>query len=217
MPRRMLLALWASLGLLTFATAQELDRPDPGLPPPPLPPYPLPRDAVLPPQPVSLPPDGYCQEHYQYAAPADSPVASARAADRIDHLRQAAEHLEAAGLIEQARELRKQADLAVLAEKREQLKRLQAEIDELSKAAPLGKAAAQVQLKMQLVQVSRDKLSADAAAAILRNVLHPLPDTELPEGKLLSTVALERPGAVEMPSRSYSNQARLRCWPSRCS
>ncbi len=102
-------------------------------------------------------------------------------------------------MTEQARELRKQADLgAALVEKRAQLKKLQAEIDELSQAAAAKKPAAQVQLKMQVVQVLREKLAADdVAQEILRQVLKPSTETTAGHGDTRFGLGLQQPRIVE--------------------
>jgi hypothetical protein len=169
MPRLTLLALWAWLGLLGLAAAQNpldgrpLDRPDLALPPPPLPPpHPLPRDPELPPPPMALPPaDGA----WQYVPPAPTAPAPAEPApdgasdERARHLLQAAEHLESAGLAEQAARLRQQAReqslASLLARKLADFKKLQAEIEQLRQAAGGDR---QVVLQVKIVEVSRAKV-----------------------------------------------------------
>ena len=125
MRRLTLLGLLAWLGLLSMAAAQsDPHRLDAGLPPPPLPPYPLPLYPALPPQPATLPTETPRDGDWQYVGPAPAaPAARDLPADRIQHLRQAAAHLEAAGLVEQATALRQQASElgSLLAEKLKQL------------------------------------------------------------------------------------------------
>jgi Flp pilus assembly secretin CpaC len=196
-----LLGSLAWLGLLSLAAAQG--SPDTGLPPPPLPPHPLPRDAELPPQPVALPADGPSSAAWQHAAPVAPPLPTSPRNDRLHHLRQAADHLEAAGMADQAAELRKQAaELdALLSEKLRQLHELQAEIDGLSKAPPIkaasAKVASQVQLKVHILQVSPKKLPAGSRAAeLIGKVVHPEPTHVLAHEGAPFAMALHPSAAV---------------------
>jgi Flp pilus assembly secretin CpaC len=183
MRRKTLLILLAWLGMLSTAPAQSHPYPRNNLSPPlpPLP-YPLPHEPLLPPQPVTLPADGLSPSDCPYACDAHQRAANGDGTDRIRHLRQAADHLEAAGLTDQATVLRQQAaDLAaLLAEKRKQLEAIQAEIDQLSKttagSAKLclrADSTAQVQLNVQILQLSRQKLTADDPAALIQKLIGP--------------------------------------------
>jgi Flp pilus assembly secretin CpaC len=108
--------------------------------------------AAIPP--VPQPPSGL---HY-YGAPASSgapaPMLADSRAAKINHLRKAAEHLDAAGLHEDAKRIRGQADQEKAAVAGD-IKALQAEIERLRS---ITQHPTQIMLKLRVIELSRSKL-----------------------------------------------------------
>jgi Flp pilus assembly secretin CpaC len=118
-------------------------------------------------------------------------VTEARAQNRLDHLLQAAEHLERAGLAEKAAEIRQLAEdelrthgPMLLQQKRVQLEALQQEIDRLQQAvAPVP----QVKLALRICELQPAKLEASGLGLVsLRQLLsNPTPTSIVDDsGKL---------------------------------
>lgn len=122
-------------------------------------PYPLPHADT----PVPFPPPPGVVPAQRPSPYEPQPRQSAHAHDlsRVEHLRRAAEHLEAAGAEEMAREVREEADALLQAsveqlnQKREQVARLQREIAELEEVTGCDQ---QVMLSCRVVDVDLAKL-----------------------------------------------------------
>lgn len=159
------------------ATSPAVDYP-PELAPQP---YPFPHEPGMPPPvpptPPAYGPPAYApwsapEWHYHNPLPPPPsqaelipPPAPTAKPTRFDHLMQAAQHLEAAGLKEQAAEVRRKAKREelrpLLAEKLEQLETLKAEVQRLREAAGPEQ---QVALDVQLIELPSGKLPRLAKA-----------------------------------------------------
>jgi type II secretory pathway component GspD/PulD (secretin) len=129
------------------------------------------------------------------AAVSVAAVTEARAQERLDHLLQAAEHLERAGLAEKAAEIRQLAadelrthGALLLERKRSQLQALQQEIDHLQQAvAPVP----QVKVALRICELQPAKLEASGLGLVsLRQLLsNPTPTSIVDDsGKLTAFI-----------------------------
>jgi Flp pilus assembly secretin CpaC len=130
----------------------------------------------------------------------------AQATDKALHLLQAAEHLEAAGMAEEANEMRRTADQLrdetrkqkiverMLKQKVSELERLRLEVDELRRASGL---VDQILIQVQAVQVSLSKTHADGFdledgdADACRAVFASLFSAESDDGRAKDTATLQ--------------------------
>jgi Flp pilus assembly secretin CpaC len=140
----------------------------------------------------------------------------------LDHLRQAAEHLKAAGLADEATRIRQLAEAEVkrqsqtlLKQKEAQLKALQAEVDKLRSAVG---SQQQVMVQVQIYEIDSSKIrklgidhvySPGNSTALFEDIFTGTPDcAEKPESRyriverndahLAALVALEREGLVKL-------------------